>query len=68
MKKALQNPPQLSISLPVSENFTGKVLVNVENGAATNGFHLKPDEFVGNVDSFIEGCRRAGFQVIPPTA
>lgn len=63
MKKALQNPPQLNFSLPVSESFTGQILVNVENGAAINGFPLKPGEFVGSVDSFMHSCRLAGFQI-----
>ncbi|EMO8816848.1 TPA: hypothetical protein ACTYPY_005480 [Klebsiella pneumoniae] len=57
--------PVAHLSLPVPENFTGKVLVNVEKGIAINGFPLRPDEFVGSVDSFIECCRLIGFQVTP---
>ncbi|EMX1845662.1 hypothetical protein [Klebsiella quasipneumoniae] len=57
--------PVVHLSLPVPENFTGKVLVNVEKGIAINGFQLRPDEFVGSVDSFIECCRLIWFQVTP---
>lgn len=66
MKKTLQNPPQLNFSLPVSESFTGQILVNVENGTAINGFPLRPGEFVGTVDSFMHSCRLAGFQIRMP--
>ena len=66
MKKALQNPPQLNFSLPVSESFTGQILANIENGKATGSFPLRPNEFVGSVDSFTECCRLAGFQITMP--
>ncbi|BBV78157.1 hypothetical protein STW0522RAO56_42110 [Raoultella planticola] len=56
--------PVVHLSLPVPENFTGKVLVNVEKGVAINGFPLRPDEFVGSVDSFIECCRLTGFKIV----
>lgn len=56
----------IQFSLPVSEGFTGQILVNVEKGIAINGFPLKPGEFVGSVDSFMECCRLTGFQIIPP--
>lgn len=56
----------IHFSLPVPEGFTGQILVNVEKGIATNGFPLRSGEFVGSVDSFIESCRLAGFQIIPP--
>ncbi|HHT0340756.1 TPA: hypothetical protein ACTW5G_001872 [Klebsiella variicola subsp. variicola] len=52
------------LSLPAPESFTGKVLVNVEKGIAINGFQLRPDEFVGSVDSFVECCRLVGFQIV----
>ncbi|EIY2674326.1 hypothetical protein MMK78_001105 [Raoultella planticola] len=52
------------LSLPAPQNFTDKVLVNVEKGTAIGGFPLRPDEFVGSVDSFIECCRLVGFQIV----
>lgn len=58
--------PFIHFYLPVPEGFNGKILVTVERGIAINGFPLRPDEFVGSVDSFIECCRLAGFQIIPP--
>ncbi|WP_217076343.1 hypothetical protein [Klebsiella sp. PL-2018] len=64
MPKSMQMPV-VHLSLPIPENFTGKILVNVEKGIAINGFPLRPDEFVGSVDSFIECCRLTGFQVTP---
>ncbi|BCH46219.1 hypothetical protein KAM260_41100 [Klebsiella pneumoniae] len=54
MRKSIKMPV-VHLSLPVPENFTGKVLVNVEKGVAVGGFPLRPDEFVGSVDSFING-------------
>ncbi|MGS3554826.1 hypothetical protein ACB252_02395 [Klebsiella pneumoniae] len=65
-KKTLRNPPQLNFSLPVSESFTGQILANIENGKATGSFPLRPNEFVGPVDSFTECCRLAGFQITMP--
>ncbi|MFW0502578.1 hypothetical protein [Klebsiella pneumoniae] len=65
-KKTLRNPPQLNFSLPVSESLTGQILANIENGKATGSFPLRPNEFVGSVDSFTECCRLAGFQITMP--
>ncbi|HHT2455466.1 TPA: hypothetical protein ACTYR0_005846 [Klebsiella michiganensis] len=62
----LKNSHLIHFYLPVPEGFTGQILVNVEKGIATNGFPLRSGEFVGSVDSFLECCRLAGFQIIPP--
>ena len=63
MRKSIKMPV-VHLSLPVPENFTGKVLVNVEKGIAVGGFPLRPDGFVGSVDSFIECCRLTGLQIV----
>lgn len=63
MRKSIKMPV-VHLSLPVPENFTGKVLVNVEKGIAVGGFPLRPDEFVGSVDSFIECCRLTGLKIV----
>lgn len=56
------------VSLSVNSGFTGWVVVKLENGAEKAQFPLKPGEFFGSLDSFIEAARVAGYQVIPPAA
>ncbi|WP_226052959.1 hypothetical protein [Dickeya chrysanthemi] len=58
--------PTLNATLNVSPDFTGRVLVYVENGRATNDRQLFDDEHVACLDTFLELARRAGWHVVPP--
>ncbi|MGU9774816.1 hypothetical protein ACV3J7_00120 [Salmonella enterica] len=56
----------LTVTIPASSHFTGRVLVNVENGAATGGYTLDKKEHVASLTSFLELAEMAGFKVISP--
>lgn len=45
----------------------GYILLTVENNAITHQRLLRPDEWVMNVECFIEMARRAGWKVTPIT-
>lgn len=56
------------INLNVKPGFTGLVVVKLVNGEEKAQFPLKPNEFFGSLESFLNDARLAGYQVIPPTA
>ncbi|WP_370512546.1 hypothetical protein [Dickeya sp. ws52] len=56
----------ISAKLSVSPNFTGRVLVYVENGRVTSDAPLLDDEHVGRMGVFLELARRAGYTVLAP--
>ncbi|WP_050569850.1 hypothetical protein [Dickeya sp. NCPPB 3274] len=57
--------PTITATLQVTSDFTGRVLVYVENGRATNDRRLFDDEHVACLDAFLELARLAGWQVAP---
>lgn len=58
----------LTVPIPVEPNYTGRVLVSVENGKPTKAHKLFENEFTGSFESFLEAAKLAGYQVIPPAA
>lgn len=68
MRKRTQDLIAVPVSLSVKSGFTGLVVVKLENGAEKAHFPLKPGEFFGSLESFIDAARVAGYQVIPPAA
>ncbi|UUE08741.1 hypothetical protein NMX13_13750 [Dickeya zeae] len=59
--------PTLNATLSVPPDFSGRVLVYVEHGIATNDRRLFDDEHVACLDAFLELARLAGWQVVAPT-
>ncbi|MFP2678623.1 hypothetical protein ACLEVS_18050 [Escherichia coli] len=57
-----------TVTIPARPDFTGPVLVSVEKGTATGGYTLQKNEFVSNLDGFLEAAKIAGFTVTPPAA
>jgi hypothetical protein len=58
----------VSVSLIVPEGFAGFAVVRFEKGQEKAQFPLRPGEFFGSLDSFLDAARVAGYQVIPPAA
>lgn len=58
--------PTITATLQVTPDFTGRVLVYVENGKATSDRRLFDDELVARLDTFLELARKAGWHVTPP--
>ncbi|MBP2835693.1 hypothetical protein [Dickeya parazeae] len=59
--------PTITATLQVTSDFTGRVLVYVENGRASSDRRLFDDEHVACLDAFLELARLAGWQVVAPT-
>lgn len=55
-------PPVLNIDLHVLPNFTGRVVLYIENGRVICDRQLLDDEHVCSLDSFIEIAREAGIR------
>ncbi|EGL9254833.1 hypothetical protein IMA94_004773 [Salmonella enterica] len=55
-------PPVLNINLHVLPNFTGRVVLYIENGRVICDRQLLDDEHVCSLDSFIEIAREAGIR------
>lgn len=58
--------PTITTTLNVTPDFTGRVLVYVENGSATSNRRLPEDDFVAGLNTFLDLARKAGWSVIPP--
>lgn len=58
--------PTITATLQVTPDFTGRVLVYVKNGRATNDRRLFDDELVAGLDTFLDLARKAGWHVTPP--
>ncbi|MEF9676057.1 hypothetical protein QX227_08130 [Pectobacterium aroidearum] len=56
----------ITATLNVLPDFTGRVLVYVKDGVATNDRRLFDDELVGGLDTFLELARKAGWSITPP--
>ncbi|HAU3360184.1 TPA: hypothetical protein JDL67_002855 [Salmonella enterica subsp. salamae] len=54
--------PVLNIDLHVLPNFTGRVVLYIENGRVICDRQLLDDEHVCSLDSFIEIAREAGIR------
>lgn len=54
--------PVLNIDLHVLPNFTGRVVLYIENGCVICDRQLLDDEHVCSLDSFIEIAREAGIR------
>ncbi|WP_233967576.1 hypothetical protein [Pectobacterium polaris] len=57
--------PTITATLQVTPDFTGRVLVYVNNGEVERDMPLSDDQIALTVDGFIELAKRAGWHVIP---
>ncbi|EQB3267793.1 TPA: hypothetical protein H2W70_001897 [Salmonella enterica] len=57
-----------TVTLPVSPDFTGRILVKLENGVVKGTYTLDQKERVASLLGFLELAEMAGFKVIPPAA
>lgn len=58
--------PRLTVEIPVSPDFTGRLSVHLKNGKLECWQHPRPDELTATFEVFIELARRAGWKVTPP--
>ncbi|EGT5683802.1 hypothetical protein ACI49Z_000109 [Cronobacter turicensis] len=66
MRKALSQNPPVTVTLSIAAGFTGRVLVEMENGEVKAQFPLNRREYFGTLPAFLDLARAAGWQVIPP--
>lgn len=66
MRKALSHNPPVTVTLSIAAGFTGRVLVEMENGEVKAWFPLSRREYVGTLPAFLDLARTAGWQIIPP--
>ncbi|EAU0222770.1 hypothetical protein Q4W49_001719 [Salmonella enterica] len=57
-----------TVTIPVSPDFTGRILVKLENGVVKSTYTLDQKERVASLQGFLELAEMAGFKVIPPAA
>lgn len=57
--------PVLNVSLHVSPNFSGRILLYIENGLVKGDTVLHPDEIIGTSSLFDHILERAGYRVTP---
>ena len=57
--------PMLNVDLNVSPDFSGRIMLYVENGLVTSEMRLMPDEIIGTPSLFNQLLERAGYRVTP---
>ena len=57
--------PMLNVLLHVSPNFSGRILLYVENGLVKGDTVLRLDEIIGTPTLFDHILERAGYRVTP---
>ncbi|WP_260524094.1 hypothetical protein [Serratia sp. PL7] len=54
------------ISLTVSSQFTGKVVVHIEDGKLKSHYTMQPTDHIATLGGFIEMAERAGWMITSP--
>ncbi|KUR16114.1 hypothetical protein [Klebsiella aerogenes] len=57
--------PVLNVDLHVSPDFSGRIMLYVENGLVKSELPLLPDEIIGMPTLFNQLLERAGYRVTP---
>ncbi|MEN0581918.1 hypothetical protein AAIG39_23375 [Phytobacter palmae] len=57
--------PMLNVDLHVSPDFSGRIMLYVENGLVISEMPLMPDEIIGTPSLFNQLLERAGYHVTP---
>ncbi|MGA9606255.1 MAG: hypothetical protein WBR21_04420 [Rouxiella badensis] len=55
--------PMLNVDLPVSPDFSGRILLYVERGHVVANKPVLEDEMVGSVELFTQFLQRAGYRL-----
>ena len=61
----LNQAPVLNIGLHVAPEFSGRVLLYIENGMVKTDTPLQPDEIIGSAALFEQILERAGYRLTP---
>ncbi|EPY5421690.1 TPA: hypothetical protein PCO36_001742 [Klebsiella oxytoca] len=57
--------PMLNVNIHVSPDFSGRIMLYVENGLVKSELPLLPDEIIGTLTLFNQLLERAGYRVTP---
>ncbi|WP_337262930.1 MULTISPECIES: hypothetical protein [unclassified Serratia (in: enterobacteria)] len=57
--------PKVTIEIPTPLDFTGRIIVNLENGKLKCWHQPRPDEFTGTLEVFMELAKQAGWSITP---
>lgn len=57
--------PLLNIDLHISPDFTGRILLYIENGVVKGETPLMADEIIGTPSLFNQLLERAGYRIAP---
>lgn len=57
--------PLLNIDLHISPDFTGRILLYIENGVVKGETPLMADEIIGTPSLFNQLLERAGYRITP---
>ena len=57
--------PMLNVDLNVPLDFSGRIMLYVENGLVKSEMRLMPDEIIGTPSLFNQVLERAGYRVTP---
>ncbi|MGG4734660.1 hypothetical protein [Leclercia adecarboxylata] len=57
--------PLLNIDLHVSPDFSGRILLYIENGLVKSEMPLLPNEIIGTPSLFNQLLERAGYRIAP---
>ncbi|EOL8965470.1 hypothetical protein QMS86_16340 [Cronobacter dublinensis] len=66
MRKSLSRHAPVTVTFSIAAGFTGRVLIEMENGEVKAHFPLNRREYFGTLPAFLDLARAAGWQVIPP--
>ncbi|HDE1546810.1 TPA: hypothetical protein PCC46_002263 [Klebsiella quasipneumoniae] len=61
----LNQIPLLNVDLHVSPDFSGSIMLYIENGHVKSDLPLLPDEIIGTPTLFNQLLERAGYRVTP---
>ncbi|MFP7327434.1 hypothetical protein [Serratia marcescens] len=59
-------PPEMTFKMPIAPDYTGHVVVHIENGALIAFYPRRPNEITATLDAFVQMLRRAGWIVRTP--
>ncbi|MEN4246017.1 hypothetical protein P9A06_15615 [Serratia marcescens] len=59
-------PPELTIKLPVAADYTGQILVTIENGEFKGYLPRRPGDIMAPMKTFIGLAEQAGWKITPP--
>ncbi|MDU4242266.1 hypothetical protein [Phytobacter diazotrophicus] len=57
--------PMLNVDLNVPLDFSGRIMLYMENGLVKSEMRLMPDEIIGTPSLFNQLLERAGYRVTP---